>query len=75
MSTFTDLQLADGTSVRFDTAPGEAPPAGTPDRALPAGAEYGDVPAGAPEGDLPDGMGHSVTVARGATAGPGRSRR
>ncbi|WP_329377349.1 hypothetical protein OG625_06920 [Streptomyces sp. NBC_01351] len=51
MATFTELQLGDGTPVRFEVTspagPAEPPPA--PEAA----------------GDLPDGMGHSVPVARG----------
>ncbi|MFF8845410.1 CU044_2847 family protein [Streptomyces sp. NPDC015127] len=55
VSTFTELQLADGTSVRFDIGPGAA---GTGNGAS----------APVPDDDWPDGMGHTVPVARGDQA-------
>ncbi|WP_240136362.1 CU044_2847 family protein [Streptomyces sp. MUM 178J] len=68
MPTFTELELADGTSVRFEATaatPGTlAHPAGD---THPAGADNlaDDNPA---DEDLPDGMGRSVPVSRGRGA-------
>uniref|UniRef100_A0AAU2JW77 Trypsin-co-occurring domain-containing protein n=1 Tax=Streptomyces sp. NBC_00049 TaxID=2903617 RepID=A0AAU2JW77_9ACTN len=57
MATFTELQLGDGTPVRFEVTS----PAGTAEvPAAPPVAETG--------GDLPEGMGHSVPVGRGGQA-------
>ncbi|MFE1410060.1 CU044_2847 family protein [Streptomyces sp. NPDC058746] len=49
MATFTELQLGDGTPVRFEVTSPSGPAPEAPEAA----------------GDLPDGMGHSVPVARG----------
>lgn len=56
VSTFTELQLADGTAIRFELAPAQG--------AL-SGAEPVDSRAADPANELPDGMGQSVPVARG----------
>ncbi|MCX4821425.1 CU044_2847 family protein [Streptomyces sp. NBC_01142] len=56
MSTFTELQLADGTAIRFELAPAQG---------APSGAEPADGRAADPANELPDGMGQSVPVARG----------
>ncbi|TGA97084.1 CU044_2847 family protein [Streptomyces sp. MZ04] len=53
MPNFTELELADGTAIRFEVFPAQARP---------------PVPGSEPDGDLPDGMGHSVPVARGGDA-------
>ncbi|HET6353370.1 CU044_2847 family protein [Streptomyces sp.] len=52
MSTFSELQLADGTVIRFELAPAQG---------APSDAERAADPAD----ELPDGMGQSVPVARG----------
>ncbi|MEV0319377.1 CU044_2847 family protein [Streptomyces sp. NPDC050658] len=50
MPNFNELELADGTAIRFEVFPVQGqPPLGDPES----------------DGDLPDGMGHSVPVARG----------
>ncbi|MCX4670760.1 CU044_2847 family protein [Streptomyces sp. NBC_01381] len=53
MPNFTELELADGTAIRFEVFPAQASP---------------PVPGSGADGDLPDGMGHSVPVARGGDA-------
>lgn len=70
MPTYTELRLADGTSVRFECVPGTgAPPAPAPEGAAaePSAAPV-PAPGGPPSGgvdDGPEGMGPSVPVARG----------
>ncbi|MFE7603346.1 CU044_2847 family protein [Streptomyces sp. NPDC057494] len=54
MSNFTELQLADGTPLRFEV------------QAAPADGVPHEYPA--PEDDLPDGMGESIPVGRGRRA-------
>ncbi|MEV6774746.1 CU044_2847 family protein [Streptomyces syringium] len=56
MSTFTELQLADGTAIRFELAPAQG---------VPSGPEPADSHTADPADELPDGMGYSVPVARG----------
>ncbi|MDH2390746.1 CU044_2847 family protein [Streptomyces sp. HNM0663] len=63
MPTFTELELADGTSVRFEAT---AVTPGTP--AHPAGDTHPAGAADPADEDLPDGMGRSVPVSRGRGA-------
>ncbi|GGY01180.1 CU044_2847 family protein [Streptomyces hiroshimensis] len=58
MPNFTELRLADGTSVRFALFPAEAESCGPGPGPAPSPGE--DLPE-----DLPEGMGRSVPVARG----------
>ncbi|MEV5436066.1 CU044_2847 family protein [Streptomyces sp. NPDC052682] len=54
---FSELQLRDGTLVRFQLAPGDAPASG----------------AEPPVAGLPEGMGHTVPVSRGGRAAASRA--
>ncbi|MGW5863402.1 CU044_2847 family protein [Streptomyces sp. NPDC055239] len=59
MPNFTELELADGTAIRFEVFPAQAQPPVQPSAHAP-GPESDE--------DLPDGMGHSVPVSRGGDA-------